>query len=104
MRPMNRFDRPPLELAPADDPAGGVFQIADCTHRGRPSSCRTRSCRFHLVGGMHCALLVAGAVEDGLTQEAIARLLGVSRDTVKQLEARAIEKLLARARWRSELW
>lgn len=62
----------------------------------RPRPCRRRSCRLHLQAGSaaSCLLDLVEAHPDGLSAGEVAKLLGLTVETVRAGERRALEKLL----------
>lgn len=67
---------------------------ADCIDGPRP--CRWEGCRHALPGG-GCVLDYAAANPDGATLADVARVLGLTRQRILQLEQKAMRKLRAAA-------
>lgn len=75
--------------------------VGECSYEGEDAVCRRTECRYHLEHrgyGEHrlrpmrdCALAVANEGEH--TTEEVAAVLGISRERVRQIEERALNKL-----------
>ena len=87
--------------------SGRRFPLVDeCSHRDGSAVCRQTQCPYHLehrsYGEHHlkptrdCALIVANEGEHTLDE--VAHVLGVSTEHVRQVEARALQKLRQNAR------
>jgi hypothetical protein len=76
-------------------------EVGDCTAPPGEGTCTRTECRYHLAHRgrwdhrlaptRDCALAVAN--EGPHTMEEVARVLGVSKERVRQLEESALEKL-----------
>lgn len=66
---------------------------ADCIDGPRP--CRIRECRYHLGGrSKHRPTCVLDEADrDGMSAYEVARVMGVSRERIEQVERRALVRL-----------
>jgi hypothetical protein len=80
--------------------------VPSCDKRD-PTPCTNTRCRYSLArqdapdshtGAPGCALDVAKAAPEGLPLEEVGKLLGVTRERVRQIEERALEKMRRAAR------